>query len=193
MQRRNWHWLCKQHHFMIPLNSMVVGNGGVIEFNQIIWCSIQHGTIHKSTDLYHSTITFSLCPVERNLRKFPEFAKSSFSSKRWIYLLLQTKQTLKLSQFPGEIFCKKSVNENETAWNIVSLLSDWKWISWQNGYKISRLFNLNRWRSCALRFHFQKSNLPKKGSSCGCAIKDIWWCVLSLHALSFILSFLCGD
>ena len=24
------------------------------------------------------------------------------------------KQTLELSQFPGEIFCKKSVNENET-------------------------------------------------------------------------------
>ena len=36
LQRRHWHWLCKQHHFMIPLNNMVVGNGGVIEFNQII-------------------------------------------------------------------------------------------------------------------------------------------------------------
>ena len=113
LQRRNWHWLCKQHHFMIPLNSMIVGNGGVIEFNQIIWCSIQHGTIHKSTDLYHSTITFSLCPVERNLRKFPEFAKSSFSSKWWIYLLLQTKtdpRTFSISR-----------------WNILQEISQWEW------------------------------------------------------------------
>ena len=79
LQRRNWHWLCKQHHFMMPLNRMGVGNGGVIELNQTndvvsnVWPS------KKSTDLYHSTPTLSLCPIKTDLGKFPYSAKSSLS------------------------------------------------------------------------------------------------------------------